>query len=297
MKAMHFSIVILLMLSACAPDRMSPDAYGNFEATEVVVSSESAGRLLEWDVNQGMMLETNDFIGRVDTTSIHLRLAHLKAQMLVLDTKTNSVEAQINIIREQLSVAQREYDRIVSMYENGAATQKQLDDIDGQLRVLRRHLESTQTQKTNIQAEAGVFTAQYNLIQDELRKTIILSPIKGTVLATYVEQGELVTPGKPLLRLANLETMTLRAFLDAGQYSNIMIGQKVTVKVDHQVGSENQFRSYEGIVTWISPRAEFTPRTIQTREDRVNLVYAIKVDVINDGHLKIGMPGELTLEM
>lgn len=295
MKALKYIPVLLYMLGACTPDDKAPDAYGNFEATEIVVSSESSGQLLEWEVRQGMSLETGDYLGRVDTTTIRLREAQIQAQMAVLTSKSRAYEAQMNIAREQLLVAQREYDRITAMFENGAATRKQMDDIDGQLRVLRRQLESIGIQKSGIEAESGVLTAQLNLIHDELRKTNITSTAKGTVLATYVEQGELVTPGKPLLRLANLESMTFRAFLDAKKYATITIGQKVVVQIDHPTESESRFRTYDGVVTWISPRAEFTPRTIQTREDRVNLVYAIKVDVINDGFLKIGMPGELML--
>lgn len=296
MKALKYLSVLLWMLSACAPDDKVPDAYGNFEATEVLISSESAGRLLDWEVRQGMTLETGDYLGRVDTTTIRLREAQIQAQMAVLNSKSRTIDAQMNITREQLLVAQREYERVASMFEKEAATRKQMDDIDGQLRILRRQLESIGIQKTSIEAESGVLTAQLNLILDELRKTRITSPATGTVLVTYVEQGELVTPGKPLLRLANLETMTFRAFLDAHQYAAITIGQKVIVQIDHRNGSDSRFRSYEGVVTWISPRAEFTPRTIQTREDRVNLVYAIKVDVKNDGLLKIGMPGELILD-
>jgi HlyD family secretion protein len=280
----------LILISGCSPTDSESDAYGNFEATEVVISSEVGGKLLSWNVHEGMELDSAQVVGLSDTISFSLQRAQTLSQMAVVSSKRSTVDAQTAVIQEQLNVADTERKRILSMFESGAATQKQVDDVQGQIRVLTRQLESTQVQKSTIAAELDALTAQMDLTVDQIRRATVLNPVPGTVLANYVEFGEMVTPGKPLYRIANLKEMTLRAFVDARQLADLAIGQSVEVLTD---ASSSGLNSVGGTVSWISPRAEFTPRTIQTRDDRVTLVYAIKIRVPNDGTIKIGMPGEV----
>jgi HlyD family secretion protein len=280
----------LILISGCSPTDSESDAYGNFEATEVVISSEVGGKLLSWNVHEGMELDSAHVVGLSDTISFSLQRAQTLSQMAVVSSKRSTVDAQTAVIQEQLNVADTERKRILSMFESGAATQKQVDDVQGQIRVLTRQLESTQVQKSTIAAELDALTAQMDLTVDQIRRATVLNPVPGTVLANYVEFGEMVTPGKPLYRIANLKEMTLRAFVDARQLADLAIGQSVEVLTD---ASSSGLNSVGGTVSWISPRAEFTPRTIQTRDDRVTLVYAIKIRVPNDGTIKIGMPGEV----
>ena len=280
----------LILISGCSPTESESDAYGNFEATEVVISSEIGGKLLSWNVREGMELDSAQVVGLSDTISLSLQRAQILSQMAVVSSKRSTVDAQSAVIQEQLNVADTERNRILTMFESGAATQKQVDDVQGQIRVLNRQLESIQVQKSTITAELNALTAQTRLIEDQIQKATVINPVRGTVLANYVEFGEMVTPGKPLYRIANLKEMTLRAFVDARQLADLAIGQSVEVLTD---ASSSGLNTVSGTVSWISPRAEFTPRTIQTRDDRVTLVYAIKIRVPNDGTIKIGMPGEV----
>lgn len=286
-----YLLSVLVLISGCSKAESEADAYGNFEATEIVVSSEVGGTIIRWDVHEGLELDANQIVGLSDTTTFSLQRAQLQSQMDVVRSKRSTIDAQTAVVQAQLDVAKNDQNRIISMFESGAATQKQVDDINGQINVLNRQLQSVQVQKSNITAELSALQSQISIIEDQIRRATIKNPINGIVLANYIEFGEMTAPGKPLYRIANLNEMTLRAFVDARQLADLSIGQIVEVRTD---ASDGGLKSIDGSVTWISPRAEFTPRTIQTRDDRVTLVYAIKIRVPNDGTIKIGMPGDVS---
>lgn len=292
-----FKLIILfglIVLSGCSSEMSPADAYGNFEADEVMVSSQISGQLIEWRVSEGQQVSAGDLLGLVDTTSIHLQKRQLSAQMQVLQQSRASVQAEGRVIEEQISSAKRELKRIEDLFAGQAATQKQRDDAESALRVLERRLDAIQSQRARISAEGEVLKVQLDLLQDLMEKARIISPINGTILTDFVNAGEIVSPGKPLFSVANLQEIILRVFMDANQVADLQLNQPVTVMVDgkDETGTA-RLREYPGRVSWISSKAEFTPRTIQTREDRVTLVYAVKVVVENDGLLKIGMPGEV----
>lgn len=286
-----------LAISACSSEAPSADAYGNFEADEVTVSAQVSGQLLEWNVSEGQMVSKGDILGLIDTTAIHLQKRQLSAQMRVLDQSKASISAEGAVIQEQITSAKRELSRIEDLFKGQAATQKQRDDAESAVRILERRLEALQTQRARLTAEGEVLNVQLDVLQDQLEKAVITSPVDGTVLNDFVNAGELVSPGKPLFSVADLQYITLRVFMDALQVAELQLNQSVTVQVDDgNVTDIAGLQEYPGRVSWISSKAEFTPRTIQTREDRVTLVYAVKVEVENDGLLKIGMPGELVIQ-
>jgi HlyD family secretion protein len=261
-----------------------------------MVSAQIGGQLLEWRVAEGQFVSAGDTLGHIDTTSVYLQKRQLIAQMDVLQRSRASVQAEGRVLEVQITSANRELDRVKELFSGQAATQKQLDDADSAVLVLESRLAALQTQLARISAEREVMIAQLDQLQDQLNKAVITSPIEGTVLMDYVNAGELVALGKPLFSVANLQEITLRAFMDAEQIAFLQLNQSVRVFVDGgSAGNVAGLREYPGRVSWISSKAEFTPRTIQTREDRVTLVYAVKVVVENDGFLKIGMPGEMVV--
>lgn len=286
----------LLAVSACSSEIPSADAYGNFEADEITVSAQVSGQLLEWNFSEGQQVSKGDILGLIDTTSIHLQKRQLSAQMRVLDKSKASISAEGAVIQEQVASAKRELNRVEELFKGQAATQKQRDDAESAVRLLDRRLEALQTQRARLSAEGEVLTVQFDVLQDQLKKAVITSPVNGTVLTDFVNAGELVSPGKPLLSIADLQEITLRVFMDANQVADLQLNQPVTVMVDgNDASGVAGLREYPGRVSWISSKAEFTPRTTQTREDRVTLVYAVKVVVENDGLLKIGMPADVVV--
>lgn len=287
----------LLAVSACSSDDPSADAFGNFEADEITVSAQLSGQLMEWNLSEGQQISAGDVIGLIDTTSIHLQKRQLSAQLRVLDQSKASILAEGSVIQEQITAAKRELNRVEDLFKGQAATQKQRDDTESAVRILERRLEALQTQRARLSAEGEVLKVQLDVLQDQLKKAVITSPVNGTILTDFVNAGELVSPGKPLFSVADLQYITLRVFMDALQVADLQLNQAVTVQVDgNDATGIAGLREYPGRVSWISSKAEFTPRTIQTREDRVTLVYAVKVVVQNDGLLKIGMPGDVVVE-
>jgi HlyD family secretion protein len=283
---------LLLVTIGCGSADITSDAYGNFESDEVVVSAQTVGVLILKGVGEGDNVVRGQMMALVDTLSIYVQKQQLLAQEQVLQRTLEAVDAEAAVLREQRSNVRRERDRVQQLYEGAAATQKQLDDAQGALRVVERQLAVVSVHRKRAEAESSVLKANISVVDDQLRKAMILSPVTGTILTDYAHAGEWVSPSKPLFRVANLDTMTLRAFVDADQYTELQLGDRVEVLVDDATGG---LRSYSGRLTWIASKAEFTPRTIQTRKDRVTLVYAIKIRVPNDGFLKIGMPGEVVL--
>lgn len=265
------------------------DGYGNFEATEITISSEANGKLEYLNVEEGQVLEKGTAVGLVDTLQLYLNKQQLLAQKETVASKSGGVWSQVSVLNEQLQTAKTEQERIQNMFAENAATKRQLDQANSQVDVLKKQIKNVETQNAPIVNEVKSIDAKVAQIEEQIAKSKITNPIKGTVLTKYAEPGEIVSFGKPLYKIADLEEMTLRVYVSETQLPNIKIGQEVTVKID----SGEEMKDYQGTISWISASAEFTPKIIQTKEERVNLVYAVKVTVKNDGSLKIGMPAEM----
>ncbi|MFA7360241.1 MAG: HlyD family efflux transporter periplasmic adaptor subunit [Candidatus Kapaibacterium sp.] len=290
MKNILSIIIILFFLSGCSNDKQKSDAFGNFEATETIVSSESSGKLDEFNVEEGMIIESGEIVGYIDTNQLYLKKNQLAQQKNTTRTKFKNVSAQISVLQEQKRVAQREKERIERLLKDEAATGKQLDDINGSIDVINKQINSIEMQNTTTNEELKGLDVQIEQVVDQLQKNSITNPVKGTVILKFAEQGEIVSFGKPLYKIADISTMELRAYVSGAQLPEIKLGQKVKVLIDD---GKSGYRTLEGEISWISSKAEFTPKIIQTKEERVNLVYAVKIRVINDGSIKIGMPGEV----
>lgn len=288
-----YTITLAVLLSSCNGNETLSDAYGNFEATEVLVSAEVSGKLITFTAEEGQRLTHYEEVGLVDTTQLALKKKQLEASRKIIRSRLTGVQRQVAVVEAQLKVAQREKRRIEQLVQDQAATGKQLDDITGQIEVFERQADALSSQNNTIFSESAALDVQIEQIDDQLSRSRIASPANGTVLITHVEPGELAVQGRPLFKIADLDTMYLRAYVTGAQLPGIRLGQEVTVLIDENA-TEN--RSLSGTVTWISDQAEFTPKLIQTKEERVSLVYAIKIEVANpDGRIKIGMPGEVIL--
>jgi HlyD family secretion protein len=277
-------------LTACDRNGNTSDAYGNFEATEIMVSSLSSGQLMFLSAKEGELLEANQVVGLVDTIDLSLRKAQLFSQKRAILSRLGSVNAQLEVNKQQLTNAQVDQKRIHKLLEEGAATIKQKDDIDGNIKLIERQMTATKSQLESINSEAVALDSQVAQVNESIRKSTIINPQKGVVLSKYVESAEVVSFGKPLYKLADLSVLELKVYVSGGQLSQFALGDEVTVIIDK---NKTEFQQLKGTVSWISSTAEFTPKTIQTREERVELVYAAKVRVQNNGQLKIGMPGEI----
>jgi len=290
MKKLQIIALSVLILGACKNGEQKSDAYGNFEAVETIVSSEAAGKLLAMEVKQGDKIESGQLITVIDTTELLLKKQQTMAQLSASETKKQNVTAQINVLKEQKKNVETTQQRISKMFTDKAATQQQMDDINGQVNVLDKQISSTNTQFQLIGSEMEVIKRQIDLLDEQLTKCRIKSPISGTVLETYLETGELATPGKPILKMADLSNLELKVYVSGTQLPQVKLGNEVKVFID---SGSTGMKSLSGKVSWISSESEFTPKIIQTKEERVKLMYAVKVVVANDGALKIGMPGEV----
>ena len=283
----------LLGLSSCGNKRGDYDASGTFEATEVIVSSEANGKIMQFNIEEGQLLKAGEEVGCIDTLQLYLKKMQLLASGKAIASKSTDINKQIAATKEQIGKAEYERKRTENLLKENAATQKQIDDIDSQIAVLKKQLEAQistlQRGNASITEESSAYEIQVAQLDDQLRKCHITSPICGTVLAKYAEAGELATQGKPLFKVADVQHLFLRAYITADQLSQLKLGDKV--KVFSDLGKDDR-REYEGTITWISDKSEFTPKTIQTRDERANLVYATKIAVKNDGYIKIGMYGE-----
>ena len=282
------SSLLFAALFSCTTEEKA-DGYGNFEATETTVSAEANGKLEFLKVEEGERLDSGNIIGMVDTIQLYLTKQQLLATRATAASKSGGVRSQVEVLNQQLKNANTERQRVQNMYNDKAATRQQLDQANNQVEVLRKQIKSTETQDAPIVGETKAIEAKVKQIDEQIALSKIINPLSGTVLTKYAEPGEIVSFGKPLYKIANLDIMELRVYVSQKQLSEIKIGQKVNVKVD---GVE-AMKDYEGTISWISSQAEFTPKIIQTKEERVNLVYAVKVKVKNDGSLKIGMPAEM----
>jgi HlyD family secretion protein len=280
---------LLLPIAACNQADDNADAYGNFEAIEVLVSAESNGRIISFLPGEGARLQAGQVSVYIDTTQLYLQKLRLESGFSSLSSRIHTLDAQLHASRVQLDNLERERKRLEKLVEGGAATSKQLDDINGQVSLLEAQMAATASQKEVIYAERKTLKVQISQVEDQLEKCAIQNPIDGILLTKYKEQGEMTAPGQPLFKMADMDELILRAYVSGEQLSSVKLGGTVSVKFD----ISGALGETTGVISWISPRAEFTPKIIQTREERVNLVYAIKVVVSNDGSLKIGMPGEV----
>ena len=284
----------LLLFAGCGSDEQTFDAEGVFEADELIVSSEVGGRLVRFDVREGKTLKANEIVGAVDDRQLQLQKDQLQAQIRATLSQTPDVATQIAAMQESVSAAKREKERLAQLVEVGAIPAKQLDDAETQLEVARKQLRAAQSSlgvtTKSLEAQTGPLVAQIEQINDKIARSTIINPIDGRVLATYAEQEEVTAPGKALYRIADLSTMVLRAYVDGNDFARIRLGDSARIFVDD--GPET-YRELTGTITWIADEAEFTPKTIRTKDERTNLVYEVKIAVPNDGSLMIGMYGEV----
>ena len=288
--------IAAVVLAASCGTEAEFDAQGTFEATEVVVSSEATGRILNFEVEEGMAVEANQMVGAIDSVQLHLQRKQLVAQQSALLGSRPDVKKQVAALREQIAKQNEELRRVENMLKDGAATKKQKDDIEAQIKILESQLDATLStldkNTSTINNNSAALEAQIAALDDRISKCRIISPISGTVLVKYAEAGELASVGKPLMKIADLDNIYLRAYFTSDQLAKVNLGDEVKVVADF--GGEERY-DYTGRVAWISSESEFTPKTIQTKDSRANLVYAVKIAVENDGRLKIGLAGEVVL--
>ena len=283
-----------LMLAACGKSEKEYDATGTFEATETTISAEQNGTLLTFVLNEGDEIDAGREVGLIDTTQTWLKLQQAQATQAVYQSQKPDIEKQTSATRQQLAKAQAEQQRYKELVADGAAPSKMLDDVTNQVQVLQRQLaaqlSSLSTNTNALSKQMAATEVQIDQLRDQLRKCHITAPLKGVVLEKYAERGEFVAVGKPLFKMADMEEVYIRAYVTSAQLQDIRTGQQVKVFADYGNG---QKKEYDGVVSWISSRSEFTPKTILTDDERADLVYALKVRVKNDGYIKIGMYGEV----
>jgi HlyD family secretion protein len=289
MKTRSLILIAAAILSGCNNKADEADAYGTFEATEVIVSAETSGRILKFDVTEGSEIEKGTEIALIDTALFHLQKAEINAGMKSIRTRINTIDAQNDILDQQIENLKINIARIENMLKDDAATKKQYDDLTGQVAVLQKQIAANNTQKISIAAELSVYESKKATLNEQLTRSNVKSPLKGTIIEKYSEAGEVTAAGKPLVKIADLSLMKLKVYVSGAQLGSLKIGEECTVRVD---AGEKGYASFPGTISYISGKAEFTPKIIQTKEERVTLVYAVTIDVKNDGTMKSGMPGE-----
>lgn len=308
MKRIYLIALPLLLLSACNGNKNESDASGVFEADEVIVSAEQPGKLISFNIEEGQQIEKGKIVGQIDVSNYQFQKAQIQSTIQSLSEKTNDPGPQLQLVKDQLAVQetnlkylQHEKDRIASLLKADAATQKQYDDMAAKIEEAQKQIEVTKqqlqlynnnisTQNRAILSEKAPLQKSAALVENQISKGQVVNPVSGTVLSKYAMEGEMQAAGKALYKIANLDTIILRAYITGSQLSQVKLGQTVTVKTDKGV---KDMKSYKGQISWISDKSEFTPKTIQTRDERANLVYAIKIRVPNDGLIKLGMYGEI----
>ena len=290
MKTRSLIIIAAVLLTGCKNKTEKADAFGNFEATEVIISAETNGRIMQFDPVEGVNVDKGTMIALIDTTVLHLQKAEIDAGMKCVITRISSINAQNDVLIQQIENLNINITRIGKMLKDDAATQKQYDDLTGQAAVLQKQITANNTQKISVAAELSVSNSKKASVNEQIKRCTIISPLKGTVIEKYSEAGEITASGKPLVKIANLSVIKLKVYVSGAQLGKIKTGQTCTVRIDN---GEKGYSSYAGTISYISEKAEFTPKIIQTKEERVILVYAVNIDVLNDGTLKSGMPGEV----
>jgi HlyD family secretion protein len=278
-----------LILTGCKNKPAEADAYGNFEATEVIISSETSGRILLFEKEEGSQTGMGEIIALVDTTLPNLQKAEIDAGMNSVRTRMNSITAQNEILYQQIENQNVNIARIEKMIKEDAATQKQYDDLTGQVAVLKKQIAANNTQKISIASELIVYESKKATLNEQISRSCVKSPLAGTLIEKYSEAGEITAQGKPLAKIADLSVIKLKVYVSGAELGKIKTGQQCTVRIDDGVKG---YRNLSGTISYVSDKAEFTPKIIQTKEERVTLVYAVNINVINDGTLKSGMPGE-----
>lgn|SRR5699024_1455726 len=287
-------LFVLLVLFGCQGQEKS-DAYGQFEATETTISAEVSGKLLNFGVEEGDLLEKDQQVGLVDTTKLSLQERELEAQLESIRSQIANINADVEVQKQELELARTNFNRVQAMHEDGAATDQKLDDSRSRVETLKKKIDALKTQKQSIRAEISATQARIAQVQERLQDACIVNPVIGTVLTSYAEPFELVQQGQPLYQIANLDTLELRVYISGAQLPAIKLGQNVQVLVDSTAEANQQL---SGKVSWIATEAEFTPKMVQTKEERVTQVYAVKVRVPNPNDvLKIGMPGEVNFRV
>lgn len=293
MYGVFLGILSFVMISGCVNNEKS-DAYGQFEAVETTISAKVSGELLSFNISEGETITAGEKVAVIDTVQLNLKKDELLSQREAVESKINNIDAEIAVQQQRLETAQKSLKRIRAMREESAATAQQLDDAEGNVQTIQKQIQALETQKKSVRAEIKSIDARLNQVEQQLNDAHVVNPVNGTVLTTFVEPHELVGEGRPLYQIANLDTLELRAYVSGAQLPSVILGQSVEVIVDKNA-EENQ--QIPGKISWIASQAEFTPKMIQTKEERVTQVYAIKVKVPNpDGILKIGMPGEVNFQ-
>lgn len=289
MKTRLLILITAAMISGCKDKTDQADAYGNFEATEVIVSAETSGRILRFDATEGTEITKGSEIVLIDTILFNLQKAEINAGMRSVSTRLGSVNAQNDILNQQIVNMNINVARIENMMKDDAASKKQYDDLTGQVAVLQKQIAANNTQKASIAAELAVFDTKKATLNEQITRCSVKSPINGTIIEKYSEAGEITAAGKPLFKIADLSLMRLKVYVSGAQLGDIKTGQQCNIRVDD---GEEGYSTFSGTVSYIAGKAEFTPKIIQTKEERVTLVYAVLIDVKNDGTMKSGMPGE-----
>lgn len=297
MRTKYLLPIAALLMTACEEKQTEFDASGIFETTETVVSAKASGEIMSLTIEEGSVVSPGDNLGYIDMEQLRLQKQQLRSTRKATDSRKLDNARQVASMRQQIANLERERDRFESLLRDGAATRKQVDDINYQISVLQKQIdaasEQVTTANTSLQEQGEGIEAQISQVDDRMRNALITSPVGGTVLVKYAEKGEYATPGKPLFKVADVKDMKLRAYVTADQLTTLRIGQTVSVYADN--GKDGR-KKYAGKVTWISDKAEFTPKTIQTRDERANLVYAVKISVTNDGYIKRGMYGDVNFK-
>lgn len=298
MKTIQYVIlgIAIVLISGCGGGEGEFDASGVFEATEVIVSAEANGKILEFNANEGDTLEAGERLGYIDSLQLYLKKLQLLASQRSVQKRMPDIRTQIAATEQQILTAKKEKERVENLLKANAVNKKQLDDLNAQIAFLEKQLaaqrSSLSTTNQSLTEESSALEIQIKQINDQLEKSRIINPIRGTLLVKYAETGEITGTGKPLFKIADMENMYLRAYISTGQLTKLKLGETVKVFADY---GEDEYKEYKGKVTWISSKAEFTPKSIQTKDERANLVYAVKIQVKNDGYLKIGMYGEIEI--
>jgi HlyD family secretion protein len=298
MKALNYItlFIILGVISSCGDSEKQFDATGSFEAVETIISAQANGQLESFELEEGQVLEGGEVIGYIDTAQLYLKKKMLEAQIEAVLSRKPDISVQLEALNQQLATANSERERVLKLIASDAATSKQLDDVDAQIKVLNAQIKAAKsglmTNTATLDKEVGPLRAQIDQIKDQLAKAILIVPKAGTVLTTFVEQYEMVGVGKPLYKLADLSTMILKVYITGDQLPQVKLNQTVQVATDDGNGG---YIETQGTITWISSEAEFTPKAVQTKDERANKVYAMKVKVPNDGTYKIGMYGQINL--
>jgi HlyD family secretion protein len=289
MKTRTLILIAAALLAGCKNKSDNPDAFGNFEATEVIVSSETNGRILQFEPAEGIQVDKGTTIALIDTTILQLQKNEIEAGMKSINTRISSINAQNDILNQQIENLNINISRFGKMLKDDAATQKQFDDLTGQVAVIQKQITANNTQKASVAAELAVNESRKATLNEQIKRCTVKSPLKGTVIEKYSEAGEITAAGKPLVKIADLSVLKLKVYVSGAQLGTVKIGKQCTVRIDN---GKKGYTSFPGIISYISDKAEFTPKIIQTKEERVILVYAVDIEVKNDGSIKSGMPGE-----